>query len=320
VKDPFLRKDLERVDPVTDSGGLPDSLLDAIEADGGLWSASDAYTDAERVVERAREVGAVALRLDFRDLSLLRHLPGIRYLHLRSDGMPRVDPVSALTRVRALILETRALRGELDPFSFPDLRWLRVSLGGKGGKAVYASLERGHAHLEHLSVTEVPSRTLGGLVAGFPRLRHVRIHFADHLRTLGRLESVASTLRGLDLDITGIRSLEGIDALRGLQALRVHGGEVTDLAPLRMLPGLRYAHLDTGVGIASLGPLRDHPSLRILAISLIQDGDLTPLATMPELAAVGRGPRLAGDPPWPDLWAMSRDHPFRREWHRAMGD
>jgi hypothetical protein len=141
----------------------------------------------------------------------------------------------------------------------------------------------------------------------------------DPVTDSGWVGSVASTLRGLDLDITGIRSLEGIDALQGLEALRVHGGEVTNLGPLRMLPGLRYAQLDTGVGIASLGPLREHPSLRLLAISLIQDGDLAPLATMPMLAAVGRGPRLVGDPPWPDLWAMSRDQPLGREWHRAMG-
>lgn len=318
MKDPWLRKDLERVDPVTDSGGLPGSLLDAIEADGGLWSASDAYTDAERVVERAREVGAVALRLDFRDLSLLQHMPATRYLHLRSDGMPRLDPVSTLSGLRALIVETSALRGEWDPFSFPDLRWLRLSLGGKGGKAVQESLERGHPRLEHLSLTEVPSRMLGELIGAFPRLRHARVHFADRLRTLGPLGSVAATLRGLDLDITAIRSLEGIEVLQGLRALRVHGGRVTDLGPLRALTGLRFAHLDTGVGIASLEPLRDHPSLRILAISLIQDGDLAPLTTMPQLAAVGRGPRLVGEPPLPDLWALAREDPLRREWHRAM--
>ena len=50
----------------------------------------------------------------------------------------------------------------------------------------------------------------------------------------------------------------------------------------------------------------------MLALSLVQDGDLSPLATMPELVAVGRGPRLVGEPPFPDLVALPRDHPFRR--------
>ena len=81
---------------------------------------------------------------------------------------------------------------------------------------------------------------------------------------------------------------------------------------------LAYAELDTGVGIASIEPLRDHPALRMLHLSLVQDGDLSPLATLPKLVAVGRGPRLVGDPPWPDLAKLPRDHPFRLEWARAV--
>lgn len=68
------------------TGGLPPSLLDAIEGEGGLWYASDYYTRPAEIVARAHEVGAVALRLDARDLSLLHELPQVKYLHLRSDG------------------------------------------------------------------------------------------------------------------------------------------------------------------------------------------------------------------------------------------
>ena len=51
------RRELERVDSGTDARpGLPPSLVDA----------SDSYTDAGAVVARAREVNALALRLDFR--------------------------------------------------------------------------------------------------------------------------------------------------------------------------------------------------------------------------------------------------------------
>ena len=316
---PVLRRELERVDFGSDARpGLPPSLVDAIEADGGLWYAGDYYTDAASVVARAREVKAVALRLDFRDLSLLEELPNVRYLHLRSDGRPPLGPVAGLTKLRALILGVSALRGELDLAAFPQLRWLRASLGGKGGTALRESLNDGHPRLEHLSLTEVRDRTLDELVHGFRRLRHLRIHFADHLRTVGDLGPVARTLRGLDLDFTGLRSLDGIGALQKLEMFRIHGGKVTDLQPLGALPSLRYAELDTGPGIASLEPLRGHPQLRMLALGLMQDGDLSPLASMPELVAVGRGPRLAGEPPFPDLAVLPRDHPFRTEFRRAV--
>lgn len=314
---PRLRRELERVD-LTAESWLPPSLVEEIETEGGLWEAGDDATDAASVVARVREVNAVALRLDFRDLSLLADLPRVRYLHLLSDGRPRLEPVAVLTGLRALILDVSALRGELELPAFPELRWLRASLGGKGGRALQDSLGRGHARLEHLSLAEAPTRTLGELAVGFPRLRHLRVEFADHLRTPGDLQPVAAALRGLDLYLTGIRTLDGIEVLRRLEAFRLCGGRVTDLGPVGALPSLRYADLDSAVGIESLEPLRDHSALRMLALGLVRDGELSPLATLPELVAVGRWSRLVGDPPWPDLKTLPRDHPFRREWARAV--
>ncbi|MFL5916311.1 MAG: hypothetical protein ACJ752_11855 [Gaiellaceae bacterium] len=309
----FVRVDLTK-EPV----GLPPSLVEAIEADGGLWYAGDYYTDAASVVSRAHEVEALALRLDFRDLSLLEELPNMRYLVLSSDGRPVLDPLSGLKKLRALILHVSALRGELDLQAFPQLRWLRASLGGKGGEALRQSLSRSHPRLEHLSLTEVRARRLDELVGGLPKLRHLRVHFADHLRTLGDLGPIAQTLRGLDLDLTGIRSLDGIQVLQKLESFRLLGGKVTDLEPLAALPSLRYAELDTGIGIASIDPLRNHPALRMLALSLVRDGDLSPLETMPELVAVARGSRLVGEPRLPDLAKLPRVHPFRQEFRRAV--
>jgi hypothetical protein len=315
------RRELERVDLAKERGpGLPPTLVDAIESEGGLWYAGDYYTDADAVIARAREVKAVALRLDFRDLSLLEELPNVRYLHLRSDGRPALDPVAGLTKLRALILGVSAIRGELDLATFPQLRWLRGSLGGKGGEALREALSRGHPRLEHLSLTSVRSRTVDELPVGdFPRLRHLRIHFADHLRTFGDVGHVARTLRGLDLDfLIGFRSLDGIEVLKRLEMFRLSGGKVTDLRPLAALRSLRYAELATGPGVASLEPLREHPKLRMLALGLVQDGDLSPLETMPQLVAVGRGSRLVGEPPFPDLVKLRRDHPLRQEFRRAV--
>jgi hypothetical protein len=316
---PVPRRDLERLDLAKEpANSLPPSLVDAIEAEGGLWYAGDYYTDAASVVARAREVGAVALRLDFRDLSLLEELPKVRYLHVRSDGRPNLEPVTRLSGLRALILSVPALRGELDLRTFPQLRWLSASLGGAGGRALQDSLAGGHPRLEHLRLSRAPVRTLAELARGFPQLRYLRVYSSERLRTLGELRPVAGTLAGLELFLTGIKSLDGIEVLQDLEALVLYGGKVTDLRPLAALRSLRYAELESGPGIASLEPLREHPKLRMLALGPVQDGDLSPLASLPELVAVGRGARLVGEPPWPDLAKLPRDHPLRREFARAV--
>jgi hypothetical protein len=216
------------------------------------------------------------------------------------------------------MLGVSALRGGLDVRGFPQLRWLSAPLGGKGGKAFQESLAGGHARLEHLGLSRAPARTLAELAGGFPRLRYLRVYSAEHLRTLGDLRPVAGTLRGLELFLTGIQSLDGIEVLRGLEALVLYGGKFTDVQPLAALGSLRYAELESGPGIASLEPLRDHPALRMLALGPVQDGDLSPLATLPQLVAVGRGTRLVGEPPWPDLTKLARDHALRREFARAL--
>jgi hypothetical protein len=307
---------LDRVDTRNDTAGLPDGLIEAIEADGGLWAASDHYLDAPMVVATAREVHARALRLDFRDLALLRDLPEVRYLHLRSDGRPDLTPVASLGGLRALIVETSALRGDLDPFAFPDLAWLLLSLGGKGGQAMLPLLRQGHPGLRHLQLVEVPFRSVEEGAAPFPNLAHLRISFADRLREVGDLRGAAGSLRGLELSLTQMRSLAGIEILDRLEALSMMGGYVADLSPLAALPSLRYASLDTVPGVG-LEPLRGHPGIRMLALSLVTDPDLAVLDTLPGLVAVARGPRLSGEPPFPDQRRLPPDDPLRMEWQRA---
>jgi hypothetical protein len=296
------RLELKRVDLATDTSGLPPSLIDAIEADGGLWQAGDAYTSADEVIATARRVGAHALRLDFRDLSLLASLPDVRYLHLRSDGRPVLDPVATLTGLRALIIDTSAMRGELDPFSLPELRWLKVGLGGKGGAAMRANLSRGHDRLEWLSITETRARTAAELVTGFPRLRVLRLHFADYLRDLGALAAATPELEKLSLTITGIRSLAGLELLPRLRTLCLVGGRVGDVAPIAGSRGLRYLQLEMP-RLESIEPLRAHPSLRMALIRLEANADVSVLDSMPDVIRI---PRLA------------KDDALRQEWLRAI--
>jgi hypothetical protein len=308
---------LKRVDLIRDTTGLPPSLTAAMDAEGGLWSAGDAYTTADEVIETARRVGAVALRLDFRDLTLLEALPGIRYLHLRSDGRPRLDAVAALTELRALIIQTSGMRGDLDPLGFADLQWLRLGLGGKGGAAMLPSIERGHPRLQWLALREVRARAVTDLCAAFPELRVLRIAYADYLRTLGGLAAVTPQLVKLTLELTQIRSLDGLAGLRRLETLALFGGRIRDLAPLRELDRLRYARIELP-DVESIEPLRGHPSLRMVSLTMANEPDLSVLASIPGLAAIRRGKGFEQPVPWPDLNDLTDHDPLRVEWSRAM--
>lgn len=222
------------------------TLVAELKACGGLWVAGDAYTRASEVVVQARDHRVAALELDFRDLSLLAELPDLLHLEVSSDGRPVLDPVAGLARLRSLTLRPSALRGELDPLAFADLRWLTVPLGGKGGAAVLPSILRGHPGLQHLQVRETKATTVAELVAGFPKLESFAMSYADHVRTLGDLSPVAGTLRELDLwMVPAFGSLEGIEVLTGLERLRLHAAKVTDLAPLDALPRLRHVDVRT---------------------------------------------------------------------------
>ena len=312
----FPKRELTRVD-LTRERDLPPSLVAAIEADGGLWYAGDAYTTADDVIQAAGRVGAVALRLDFRDLRLLESMPDLRYLHIRSDGRPPLDPVAGLRQLRALIIYTGALRGDLDPVGFPDLRWLRIGLGGKGGAAALPAIQRGHPGLEWLSLREVKARKATELCAGFPKLRMLRIGFADYLRELGDLAAVTPNLEKLSMHLTPIQSLDGLRGLRGLQTLEVFGGRVRDLAPLGSLTRLRYGFLGVP-DVETIEPLRHHPSLRMVALTMAGEPDVSVLASIPGLVAVKRGKNFEQPLPWPDLDSLPMDNPLRVEWSLAM--
>ena len=309
-----LRRELRRVDLATE-GSLPASLEAAIDVDGGLWEAGDYYTDPAEIVDAALRVGAVALRLDVRDLSLLEQLPDVRYLHVRSDGRPVLDPIAGLRGLRALLLDTSALRGELDPLAFPELRWLRVGLGGKGGARVLPSIVRGHAALEWLALRETRARSVEELVGAFPSLRRISIHFADYIARLGHLGATTPRLTGINLWLTQLASLDGIEALPELEMLSVVGGQVRDLSPVAAARRLRYARLLVP-RTDSIEPLAGHPALRMLELGIGRQPSTAVLDSIPGLVAVGRGRGFEGPISQADLFELPRDDPLRIEWVR----
>ena len=283
----------------------------------GSGTPGDYYTTPDEIVAKAREVGAVALRLDVRDLSFLQDLPAIRYLHLRSDGSPILDPVGALPGLRALIIENRAQRGNLDVGELKRLRWLRVGLGGKGGAAMLPAISAGLPNLEWLAVSETKTRTAAELVGRFPALRALSIGFADFLRELGPLATASPNLTTLSLNLTGIRTLAGMGDLAGLRTLNIFAGKADDLGPLRALDGLRYARLLLP-RVRSIEPLRGHPSLRMLELAMAAEPERSVLDSIPGLVAIGRGKSFTQAVPWPDLATLPEADPLRVEWRRAM--
>lgn len=216
-------------------------LVAELRATGGSWWGSDHYATPAEILAEAQRLGVTALRLDLRDLSLLRELPGIRHLALSSDGRPVLDPIASLTHLRSLDLHVSALRGDLDPLAFPDLRWLTTPLGGKGGAPVLESITRGHLGLEHLRVRETKVRSVGELVANLPALQSISVSYADLVRSPGDLAPVADTLTELTLTmVPGLRTLDGIEVASRLERVTLRSSKVTDLGPLTRLPNLRH--------------------------------------------------------------------------------
>ena len=222
---------------------LPEGLVAEAEASGGFWFGGSYYHSEQQIVENAREHRVRSLRLGFSDVAFLRDVPDLQHLWLESDGGVDVTSVAALTGLRALLLDARSVRGELDPFALEDLRWFRAGLGGKGGAMLLPAIERGHPRLGFLSVRETKARTVAELVSGFPALEEVRIHYADRLRSLGDLSAVAGSLKRMTLHMTQIGSLDGIEVLDHLEELVVHAGPLADLSPLGGLPALTRTDL-----------------------------------------------------------------------------
>jgi hypothetical protein len=313
----FPKIPLKRIDFSTERGGLPPSLIAAIEADGGLWSAGDAYTTTDEVVETAHRVKATALRLDFRDLSFLKALPEIRYLHIRSDARPRLDPVLTLSKLKALIIETSGLRGEINPKYFPELRWLRIGLGGKGGAAILPSIKQGHPQLEWLAVSETREHKAIDLCAEYPKLRSLHIGLADYLRELGNLAEVTPNLKNISIYLTQIRSLNGLCGLHNLETLNIQGGHFTSIEPLQSFEKLCYLQLEVA-NLTSIEPLRNHKSIRMVAFNKTSDSDLSVLASIPGLVAVRCTRGFEKPIPWPQINMLSEDDPLRIEWYTAI--
>lgn len=298
-----------------DTGGLAPDLLAAIESAGGLWQAGDYYAKAARIVDAARANSVRALRLDARDLELLRDLPELEFLHLRSDGRPPLEPVASLRNLRALIVETGALRGTIDLGAHPRLEWLKLKLSGRGGRENLVAFLGGHRGVRDLRLNEVPFRDLTELAGAFPSVRHLRIYGGDRLRGLGDVDAWRDSLEGFGTLFVPLRSARELAGLEELRYLGLSAARLDSVAPLASMPGLRYLSLLGNV--PSLRPLAGHPGLRILRMTQPEDGDWGPLRELPGLVGVINRPEGGTDFGVPFLEELPAEHPLVREWRHG---
>jgi len=299
----------------TDHGGLAPDLLTAIEAEGGLWHAGDYYAKGPQIVAAARANGVRALRLDARDLGLLRDIPELEFLHLRSDGRPPLDPVASLPNLRALIVETGALRGTIDLSAHPRLEWLKLKLSGRGGRENLDAVMAGHPAVRDLRLNEVPFRDLSALSRAFPGARHVRIFGGDRLRSVGDVAPWRASLAGLGTVWAPIRTVAELAVLPELRYLGLTFGRLETVATPRSMAALR--HLSLLGNVPGLRPLAGHPGLRIVRLSEPEDGDFGPLRELPALAALIGRPQDERDLGVPFLEELPADDSLVREWRQG---
>jgi internalin A len=123
-----------------------------------------------------------------------------------------------------------------------------------------------HAQLRQLELDACPKlRTLSGL-ENFSSLRALSLVDCPELAVSDEHLATAKLFR---LDIrwcSGIRNLEALRRVPTLQTLRLQGLQVTDLAPLADLAGLRSLELMDCEQITDLRPLAGLPALRQLSL------------------------------------------------------
>jgi hypothetical protein len=281
----------------------------AAAAAGGLWFAfNDA--DPREIVAEVRDRGIRALEVQHRDVSFLADLPGLEFL-VFNTAEPDASVINSLHGLRSLGFSF-GWKGWLDFEQLPDLEWLYIATADpdRGLETLLA----GHVTLRQLAIGHYPASDLGA-IANLPALERLEIFNSRRFASLAWANAVAGSLRQLVLALLPkLASLDGIAALRNLEYLAIEScSRVTDLAPLRDLPRLRFLNLMQPKGVASLRPLAGHPTLEYVSFGKVADGDLTPLRELPRLRRINPGGyRYNLDPTeFPQLDDLPGDDPLR---------
>lgn len=272
-------------------------------ASGGLW-AVPADADRGEVVSEVRERGLRALAVDG-DVAFVEHLPNLEFLI--ASRPPSVEPVTALRRLRLLSFSA-AWGGRLDGPSWPQLEWFTANEPPTDGGGIETVLS-GSPTLRRVNIGRYRGKDF--TIVDAPALESLEVSNSRSVERLDGLQSVARSLTALDLALLpNLRSLDGLQALTGLEVLKLGGlRHITTLDEVARLPRLRFLGIIDLKSVASLRPLESHPTLEYLAFGPTADLDLDPLFTIPNLKLV-----LTGEHRW------NRDIHSLPYWHDVPSD
>lgn len=150
--------------------------------------------------------------------------------------------------------------------------------------------------IDQVTIHDEDPQTVRGLLA-CPAMRLVReLAFA---RAPATDENLMYAIDDWTRRPEHLTSLDAVAELRNLEALRLTGQRIVDLAPLRSLTKLRVLGV-AETDVASLEPLTHLPALRMLSLRYTPTHDLTPLTALSELSALNIGATQVRDisPVW----------------------
>ena len=216
------------------------------------------------------------------DLQPLAGLPRLEVLRLAGDvtDLSPLAETPSLRTIRITPPRGRVRRGraatktDLRPLArLPVLESLdlHIETTDLQGLSTATSLVRLNVRSRRLN----DIRTLGGL----PNLRklHLSSPVLAHLEPLHHLRALAF----LTLHLRSLKDIRCLVDLHHLAMLSmVHCASVTDLSPLKNLPGLRSLRLRRVAPNLSLDGLMGHPALKQLTIARWRGADLTPVASL----------------------------------------
>lgn len=209
------------------------------------------------------------------DVSFLTRIPG-----LRGVGFMRgVQDISAVSQVPGL-RELNIASDYKGPFSFAGLDELEaLSMPYLPAVASLGALTR----LRDLMVSFWPKGVPVDVLGPKPELEALRLEFKRGVTVSSAGFAGAPALQRLSLYDGVLTDVDGFGGLTEMREFHLYGTKLPALDFVAGMPQLDWLHLEKCGEIASLEPLRGHPSVRVVSISgtKVATGDWSPLGDLP---------------------------------------
>lgn len=242
-----------------------------------------AWDDRFETTLRSHDVVGIVLGVGFGwpggSLDFLRGFPDLRSLALMRWDHRDISVLASLKQLECINLECQF--GAFDFGALPNLR--DVTVRWRPGAASLLH----QPGLEKLLVEGYPHEDLKPLAA-LTRLRWLGL-FSRKLVSLEGLADLVS-LRALSLtNCPFLVDLKALESTRSLEDLQFHSCRgVTSLEPMASLESLKLLKLEQSGRVGSVRPLQGLKHLEELYLTgiTVEDGDLSPLLSLPSLRRV----------------------------------